>query len=93
MSSRGQITGSAVQFTGGDIAGWGVSSSTLSKNNVTLDSANRLIDVGSDADFRVRLKENAGEPFITIGNPTDTFGDKGIFMQAKDSAGDTCVTG
>ena len=91
LNASGEITGAAVQFTGGDIAGWDIGASTLSKNSVTLDSANRLIDVGNDSDFRVRLKENSGEPFISIGNPSDTFGDKGIFLQAKESAGDTRI--
>ena len=79
------------KFTSASIAGFDISPSQITKNDITLDSANRLIDVGGDADFRVRLKENSGEPFISIGNPTDTFGDKGIFFQAKDSAGDTRV--
>ena len=38
VTPSGAITGSNVLFTGGDIGGWSINASTISKNNVKLDS-------------------------------------------------------
>jgi hypothetical protein len=47
LRSNGQITGSAVQFTGGTIGGWNLSSTNISNGNVEINSSNQSIRLGT----------------------------------------------
>ena len=55
LKSSGQITGSTVLFTGGKVGGFDLSSTVLSAVNITIDSANQKIAIGSGDDhFEVK---------------------------------------
>tara|TARA_R110002012_G_scaffold124149_1_gene275044 strand:+ start:474 stop:5348 length:4875 start_codon:yes stop_codon:yes gene_type:complete len=66
LKSSGQITGSDVLFTGGEIGGFTLSSTTLSATNFTLDPGGKRITLGTGNDIFIA----DGDDGIQLGDST-----------------------
>ena len=76
LKGSGDITGSAVRFTGGSIAGWTISSTKLQKgDNIILDAANESISINSSTfgSQGIQLEYNEGTPRFYVGDGDSSF--------------------
>ncbi len=76
LKGSGDITGSAVRFTGGSIAGWTISSTKLQKgDNIILDAANESISINSSTfgNQGIQLEYNEGTPRFYVGDGDSSF--------------------
>ena len=76
VKGNGDITGSAVLFSGGTIAGWGITNSTIAKStHIVLDATNESISI-NDSTFGnkgIQLEYNSGAPRFYVGDATGSF--------------------
>ena len=76
VKGNGDITGSAVLFSGGTIAGWGITNSTIAKStHIVLDATNESISI-NDSTFGnkgIQLEYNNGAPRFYVGDATGSF--------------------
>ena len=83
LKNSGQITGSTALFTGGKIAGWTISGTTLVGNNATLDGAGSALfksDAGPDTDNSAPLDELRNEYYIDF-SPSDQGNTRNFFVK------------
>ena len=83
LKDSGQITGSTALFTGGKIAGWTISGTTLVGNNATLDGAGSALfksDAGPDTDNSAPFDEARNEFYIDF-SPSDQSNTRNFFVK------------
>ena len=76
IKGSGDITGSAVLFSGGKIAGWEISNSKISKTtHVVLDATNESISINDETygNKGIQLEYNDGTPRFYVGDGTGSF--------------------
>ena len=76
LKADGDITGSAVLFDGGKIAGWDITNSTIQKStNIVLDASNQSISIKNSTfgSQGIQLEYNEGNPRFYVGDGTASF--------------------
>ena len=76
LKGSGDITGSAVLFSGGTIAGWDITNSQIRKStNIVLDATNESISIKNSTfgNQGIQLEYNSGTPRFYVGNGTNSF--------------------
>ena len=76
IKGSGDITGSAVLFSGGTIAGWDITNSQIRKStNIVLDATNESISIKNSTfgNEGIQLEYNSGTPRFYVGNGTNSF--------------------
>ena len=75
VQGSGDITGSAVLFTGGKIAGWEIDSSRIFKDDVVINSSDGSITINSSsfASEGIQLQYNSGTPRFYAGNGSSNY--------------------
>lgn len=75
VQGSGDITGSAVLFTGGRIAGWEIDSERIFKDDVIINSSEGSISIhsASFASKGIQLQDNSGTPRFYAGNGSTNF--------------------
>ena len=76
VKGSGDITGSAVLFSGGTVAGWTITNSQIKKStHIVLDASNESISI-NDSTFGnkgIQLEYNDGAPRFYVGDATGSF--------------------
>ncbi len=76
LKGSGDITGSAVLFSGGTIAGWTITNSEIRKSsNIVLDATNESISIKSSTfgNQGIQLQHNSGTPRFYVGDGASSF--------------------
>lgn len=76
IKGSGDITGSAVLFSGGTIAGWDITNSQIRKgSNVVLDATNESISIKNSTfgNQGIQLEYNSGAPRFYVGDGASSF--------------------
>ena len=66
MRDSGQITGSNVDFSGGKIAGWTLSTSSISSNNLIISSSGAIQSSNYIPNFRGFNLSTIGNGFLEV---------------------------
>ena len=75
VQGSGDITGSAVLFTGGKIAGWEIDTQKIFRDDVIINSDEGSITIHSSSfgSKGIQLQDNSGSPRFYAGNGSDNF--------------------
>ena len=76
IKGSGDITGSAVLFSGGKIAGWDITNSQIRKStNIVLDATNESVSIKSSTfgNEGIQLQYNSGTPRFYVGDGASSF--------------------
>ena len=76
IKGSGDITGSAVLFSGGTIAGWDITNSQIRKgSNIVLDATNESIYINNSTfgNEGIQLEYNSGAPRFYVGDGSSSF--------------------
>ena len=76
IKGSGDITGSAVLFSGGTVAGWDITNSQIRKgSNVVLDATNESISIKNSTfgNQGIQLEYNSGAPRFYVGDGASSF--------------------
>ena len=76
LKGSGDITGSAVLFSGGQIAGWQITNSQIKKStNIVLDATEESISINSSTfgNSGIQLQYNSGTPRFYVGDGSESF--------------------
>ena len=76
IKGNGEITGSDVLFTGGNIAGWDITNTQIRKStNIVLDASDNSFSINSATygNGGIQLQYNGGTPRFHVGDGSDSF--------------------